>query len=149
MLIASTARMVRQLVYNAALHRLTQPRTLVGAGLKDKVSLRRTLSSLIPSHIAHIQDSASTFQPSKNTLTTASGREIAYDILIVAAGLQIKWDGIKGLSEALADPNSGVSSIYSYDTCDKTWRDIDVLRNGKAVFTQPAGIIKCAGGMSS
>ena len=126
---------------------LTLLRTLVGAGLKDKTSLRKPLSSLIPPHIAHIQDSAATFQPSKNTVTTSSGREIGYDILVVATGLQINWNNIKGLPEALADPNSGVSSIYSYDTCDKTWRDIDALRNGKAIFTQPAGIIKCAGGV--
>jgi sulfide:quinone oxidoreductase len=38
-----------------------------------------------------------------------------------------------------------VSSIYSYDTCDKTWADIEAFRGGKAIFTQPAGVIKCAG----
>jgi len=44
------------------------------------------------------------------------------------------------------DPSSGVSSIYSYETCDKVWNDIETLRSGNAIFTQPAGIIKCAGG---
>ena len=39
-----------------------------------------------------------------------------------------------------------MSSIYSYNTADKAWRDIDALRSGKAIFTQPAGVIKCAGG---
>jgi hypothetical protein len=66
--------------------------------------------------------------------------------MVVAAGLQINWNNIKGLSSALADNSSGVSSIYSYDTCDKAWNDIDSLRSGNAIFTQPAGIIKCAGG---
>lgn len=64
----------------------------------------------------------------------------------MSAGLQINWNGIEGLPKALADPSSGVSSIYSYDTADKVWRDIDALRSGKAVFTQPVGIVKCAGG---
>lgn len=81
-------------------------------------------------------------------MTTASGRDLSYDILVVAAGLQINWNAIKGLPEALADPKSGVSSIYSYNTCDKTWDDIEGLRSGKAIFTQPAGVIKCAGGVS-
>lgn len=71
---------------------------------------------------------------------------MSYDILVVAAGLQINWNNIPGLPSALADPNSNVSSIYSFETCDKTWRDIEAMRTGKAIFTQPAGIVKCAGG---
>jgi eukaryotic sulfide quinone oxidoreductase len=77
---------------------------------------------------------------------TSTGRTIAYDALVVAMGLQVKFDAIGGLSKALADPSSGVSSIYSYETCDKVWEDIDALRTGRAIFTQPQGIIKCAGG---
>lgn len=121
-------------------------RTLVGAGLKDKADLRRPLASLVPSHIAHVRDNVKTFEPKSSSVTLASGRTIGYDILVVATGLRINWEGIKGLSQALAHPTSGVSSIYSYDTCDKAWKDIDALRNGKAIFTQPAGVIKCAGG---
>lgn len=71
---------------------------------------------------------------------------MSYDALVVAAGLQINWNDIKGLSKALADPSSGVSSIYSYNTCDKVWDEIEALRSGQAIFTQPAGVIKCAGG---
>jgi hypothetical protein len=82
-----------------------------------------------------------------SSVTTSSGGTVSYDILVVAAGIQINWDAISGgLPEALADPSSGVSSIYSYDTCDKTWHDIDAMRTGKAIFTQPAGPVKCAGG---
>jgi sulfide:quinone oxidoreductase len=61
-------------------------------------------------------------------------------------GLQVNYGAIEGLPKALADPSSGVSSIYSYQTCDKAWVDIDALRAGRAIFTQPQGIIKCAGG---
>ena len=121
-------------------------RTLVGAGLKDKADLRRPLASLIPSHIAHVPENVQSFNPKASTVTLASGRTISYDVLVVAMGLRINWEQIKGLSQALAHPTSGVSSIYSYDTCDKVWKDIDALRNGKAIFTQPAGVIKCAGG---
>ncbi|KAF8610636.1 FAD/NAD(P)-binding domain-containing protein [Ceratobasidium sp. AG-I] len=119
--------------------------TLVGAGLKDKHDLRRPLASLIPSHIAHHSSNVSKFSPESNSVTTASGETLTYDTLVVAAGLQINWSAIDGLEKALADPRSGVSSIYSFDTCDKTWRDVDGLREGRAIFTQPAGVIKCAG----
>jgi len=52
------------------------------------------------------------------------------------------------LSEALAEPSrSNVSTIYKYETADKTF---DLIQNfkgqGEAVFTQPFGPVKCAGG---
>jgi hypothetical protein len=77
---------------------------------------------------------------------TDKGRTLAYDALIVAMGLQVNFGAIEGLPKALADSSSGVSSIYSYQTCDKVWEDIDALRAGRAIFTQPQGVIKCAGG---
>lgn len=114
--------------------------------MKDKTETRRPMSSLIGNHISHIGDKVKSFEPANNSVTTVSGRNLSYETLVVATGLQINWDGISGLSGALADSSSGVSSIYSYDACDKVWSDIENLRSGKAVFTQPAGVIKCAGG---
>lgn len=120
--------------------------TLVGSGLKRKAELRRPVSSLIPTPaIALHAEKLTTFTPDKNSVTTESGLELTYDALVVAPGLKIRFDAVEGLQQALADPGSGVSSIYSYDTCDKTWADIDATRQGKALFTQPAGVIKCAG----
>ncbi|CAL1704836.1 unnamed protein product [Somion occarium] len=119
--------------------------TLVGSGLIPKSQTRRQLASLIPQHLAHIPENVKSFSPDSSSVTTTSGRKISYDSLVVATGLKINWDTISGLPKALADPSSGVSSIYSYDTCDKVWYDIDALRSGKAIFTQPAGVIKCAG----
>ncbi|KAH9946178.1 FAD/NAD(P)-binding domain-containing protein [Epithele typhae] len=123
----------------------TAHRTLVGSGLKQKEEMRRPMSDLIPSHLAHIVENVKTFEPKSNSVTTTSGRKIGYESLVVAAGIQVNWSAIPGLEKALADPSSGVSSIYSYNTADKTWKDIDALRSGKAIFTQPAGVIKCAG----
>jgi NADPH-dependent 2,4-dienoyl-CoA reductase/sulfur reductase-like enzyme len=121
------------------------PRTLVGSGLKVKEETRQPLTGLIPKHLAHIPEGVQSFQPETSSITTSSGRLLAYNILVVAAGLKINWSGIEGLSKALVDSSSGVSSIYSYDTCDKTWTDVEALRMGNAIFTQPAGVIKCAG----
>ncbi|KAK0228501.1 sulfide-quinone oxidoreductase [Armillaria fumosa] len=124
---------------------LTSTRTLVGAGLKQKTDFRRPLASLIPKHLTHVNENVKSFSPEISSVTTASGRSLTYETLVVATGLQINWDGIQGLPQALSDPTSGVSSIYSYDTCDKVWADIESLRSGNAVFTQPAGVVKCAG----
>jgi eukaryotic sulfide quinone oxidoreductase len=122
-------------------------RTLVGAGLRPKTAFRRALGSLIPSdRITHISENVKSFSPTSSSITTTSGRSLTYEALVLSAGLKIDWNAISGLPKALADPTSGVSSIYSYDTCDKVWNDIEALRMGQAIFTQPAGIIKCAGG---
>ncbi|KAG6911497.1 hypothetical protein DXG01_014571 [Tephrocybe rancida] len=119
--------------------------TLVGSGLRPKTDFRAPLAPLVPKHISYIPENIKSFSPKTSTVTTVTGRDLSYDTLVVATGLQINWDSIKGLSKALGDPNSGVSSIYSYDTCDKVWDDVEGLRSGQAIFTQPAGIIKCAG----
>ncbi|KAF9053634.1 sulfide-quinone oxidoreductase [Hymenopellis radicata] len=133
-------------VVDAAEYHYYQPGwTLVGAGLKSKTDFRRPLASLIPNHITHVSDKVKSFDPANSSITTTSGRNLSYETLVVATGLQINWDGIQGLSKALLDSSSGVSSIYSYDTCDKVWSDIESLRSGNAIFTQPAGVIKCAG----
>ncbi|WWC57949.1 uncharacterized protein I303_100484 [Kwoniella dejecticola CBS 10117] len=121
--------------------------TIVGSGLADKQSYRKPLDSLISPHFAHIPQNASGFEPGANQVVLADGSKVSYDYLVVAAGIQINWDNIKGLKNAIADPlKSKVSTIYSYETADKTW---DLVRNhkgeGEAIFTQPLGVIKCAG----
>jgi len=103
----------------------------------------------VPNHISLIPENVKTFSPNSSLITTASGRDIAYETLVVAAGLQINYDAIKGLPAALADPSSGVSTIYSSETCDQVWTNIENLKSGSTVFTQPSGIIKCAGGECS
>ena len=113
-----------------------------------KEDTRKSISEVLTWPLAHIKDYVKSFQPESNSITTVSGRKISYDSLVVSAGLQINWNGVQGLSKALADSSSGVSSIYSYDTCDKVWRDIEALRSGNAIFTQPTGVIKCGGGES-
>lgn len=87
----------------------------------------------------------STFSPVENTVTLGDGCKISYDHLVVVPGITINYDSIEGLTEALANPESLVSTIYGYATCDKVFNTIQKLRNGNAVFTQPSGVIKCAG----
>jgi sulfide:quinone oxidoreductase len=123
--------------------------TVVGSGLARKQDFRRPLDSLIPDYFAHIKDKAAAFEPGTNQVVLGGGSKVAYDYLIVAPGLQINWDKIKGLPEALAEQSSNVASIYSYETVDKTWNLIERFNPAAgapgAVFTQPFGPVKCAG----
>lgn len=63
-------------------------------------------------------------------LTSSTHR---YDFLVVAPGLKIDFDKIKGLNEGLADPTGPVSSIYSVDSVEKVWTNIQNFKKGNAV----------------
>ena len=119
--------------------------TLVGGGLKDKNDLRKPLAKLIDPKLKFHNDGVATISPDDNLVTLRSGDKVTYEHLIVAPGIDIKYDSIKGLPEALADAPGSVSTIYGYDYCDKLARSISQLKSGTAIFTQPTGIVKCAG----
>ncbi len=120
--------------------------TLVGGGLKTKEELRRPMKSLIDPKLHLYSNNVATFSPEQNSVTLGNGDKINYQQLVVAPGISINYNQIKGLPEALANPDSLVSSTYGYDTCDKVFGTIKKLREGRAIFTQPAGVVKCAGG---
>ncbi|KAI0539066.1 FAD/NAD(P)-binding domain-containing protein [Xylaria digitata] len=119
--------------------------TLVGSGLKSLDDVQRPLSHVIPEGVKHYPLRVSTLDPEKNAVKTSEGVDVSYDYLIVAPGLETNFGGISGLQEALQDPSSQVSSIYSEKTVEQVWRNIQAFKKGPAIFTQPAGIIKCAG----
>ncbi|KAF4982469.1 hypothetical protein FZEAL_1923 [Fusarium zealandicum] len=119
--------------------------TLVGAGLKTKEELRSSLPSLVDPKLKFYNVSVGGFTPEENSVTLDTGDKINYEHLVVAPGIKINYDSIKGLPEALAERDSPVTSIYGYDTCDKVFPAIQRLQKGNAIFTQPAGVIKCAG----
>jgi len=85
------------------------------------------------------------FLPEEDAVITTSGDKFTYNRLIIAAGLQVNFDGIPGLNDLLNDQNSKVCSIYSHENSIKTKRLIDEFKGGKALFTQHSAPIKCAG----
>ncbi|EEY16677.1 Sulfide:quinone oxidoreductase [Verticillium alfalfae VaMs.102] len=119
--------------------------TLVGGGLKSKQDLRRRLSDLIDPKLKFYNNGVGSFSPESNSLTLQDGRTLSYDQLVVASGVSVDFGSVKGLPEALANPDAPVSSIYGYDSCDKVFPSVQKLQKGAAIFTQPAGVIKCAG----
>jgi sulfide:quinone oxidoreductase len=119
--------------------------TLVGGGLKTREQLRTPLKNLIDPKFKFYNEGVASLCPEDNSVSLASGDRIGYEHLVVVPGIDINYGSIKGLPEALADPESPVSSIYGYDTCEKVFGTIKKLHEGEAIFTQPAGVIKCAG----
>ena len=119
--------------------------TLVGGGIKTREDFTRPMKQLIDPKLRFYQDAATQVRAKDNTVVTQSGEELTYEQLIVTTGYNITLDSIPGLREALYKPNPKVVSIYTYDTVDKVFPAIEALKEGDAIFTQPASPIKCAG----
>lgn len=117
--------------------------TLVGGGEARRESTERDEASLIPRGAKWLRDAAVKFLPDESVVLTRDGRRVGYDFLVVAAGIQIDWDRVKGLREAVG--KDGVCSNYAYETVESTWNAIRNFRGGTAIFTQPQNPFKCGG----
>jgi sulfide:quinone oxidoreductase len=117
--------------------------TLVGGGVFEKQASVRAEASLIPKRATWLHDAAVEFEPDENVVVTGAGLRVSYDFLVVCPGIQIDWDAVKGLPEALG--RDGVCSIWSHEQVDRTWDLIRQFGGGVALFTFPATPIKCPG----
>ncbi len=117
--------------------------TLVGGGVFPREISRRAMADVMPRGVTWIRDRVTQFHPEKNEVLTEGGKTLAYNELIVAAGIQLNWDAVKGLPDAIN--KGGVCSNYGYDKVPYTWETIQSFQGGSAVFTFPATPIKCAG----
>ncbi|RAL60123.1 hypothetical protein DID88_000748 [Monilinia fructigena] len=97
--------------------------TLVGGGLKTKESLRKPLKNLIDPKFKFYNTGVDGFSPDQNFITLKNGDKLNYDQLVVAPGITVDVGSVKGLS----------------------FVPFKSFKKEKAIFTQPAGVIKCAG----
>ena len=117
--------------------------TLVGAGVFSLKETQRREATLIPKGVTWIKAAVARFMPDQNMVALSDGRRIGYDILVVCPGLQLDWDKVDGLRDALG--RNGVCSNYAAEHAVYTWECMQALSGGTALFTQPAMPIKCAG----
>jgi len=117
--------------------------TLVGAGIFPREKSLRRQIDYIPPGVNWIRDAATGFDPAARIVLTTGSGPVSYGQLVVCPGLEIFWDRIKGLPEALG--KDGVCSNYSYQHVEKTWEFIRGFRGGNAIFTMPATPVKCGG----
>lgn len=117
--------------------------TLVGGDLKKLAQSGRPMEWCLPKKANWLKDSVVSFNPEENQVVTASGDVVSYEYLVIAMGLQLKYEMIKGLPEAFDTP--GVGSNYSDKYVGKTQTALREFKGGNAVFTFPTGAIKCPG----
>ncbi|BAF71007.1 NAD(P)/FAD-dependent oxidoreductase [Sulfurovum sp. NBC37-1] len=139
--------------------------TLVGGGIWDEDDIAFKRDDFVPDGVKVIKEKGILFNPQKNQLTTDKGTVVSYDYLIVAMGLQLDFERIRGLEEAgraysagdnerllKALGDDGICSIYTAKGATKTWEQmqkyIAQAKSGKKtnfVFTHPNTPIKCGG----
>lgn len=118
--------------------------TLVGGGVFDQDATERDEKSVIPDKATWIKDAVASFEPEKNSVTCVSGDKYTYDYLIVAPGIKLDLDKVKGLRESLG--KYGVTTNYMFQYAPYTYECLKSFpKGGKALFTSPNTPIKCGG----
>lgn len=117
--------------------------TLVGGGAYDLEKTRRPMAEVLPNGVTWVQAAVSELRADEQALVLDNGQRVTWNNLVVCPGLRLAWEKVEGLAETLGQ--HGVTSNYSYQHAAYTWQLVRQLKSGKAIFTQPAMPIKCAG----
>jgi len=117
--------------------------TLVGAGVFNIQKTVKNESEVIPKGVRWIKRKAIGFDPEHNKVLLEGDKVVRYEYLVVAPGIQLNWDAVKGLKETLG--KNGVCSNYSYQTAPYTFECIRNFKGGKAIFHNPHTPVKCGG----
>jgi len=141
--------------------------TLVASGVWDISDIQYKRDDYLPKGVKLIKGTVTAFDPKNNKVILDGSKEISYDQLVVATGIMLNYAGIKGLEGEITSAGkdnastlktigkNGLHSIYFQDGAVATWDGIQELvekaKNHKgpeklqAVFTHPAGPLKCGG----
>ncbi|XP_071297555.1 sulfide:quinone oxidoreductase, mitochondrial isoform X2 [Agelaius tricolor] len=117
--------------------------TLVGGGAKQLAASARPMKSVMPSGVEWIRSQVTALEPDKNYVWLENDIRVSYKYLIIALGISLHYEKIKGLPEGFNHPKIG--SNYSAQTVEKTWRALQDFKEGNAIFTFPNTPVKCAG----
>ncbi|NXM98558.1 SQOR protein, partial [Sylvia borin] len=117
--------------------------TLVGGGAKQLAASARPMENVIPAGVEWINSQVIALDPDKNCVWLENDIKVSYKYLIIALGISLHYEKIKGLPEGFNHPKIG--SNYSAQTVEKTWRALQDFKEGNAIFTFPNTPVKCAG----
>lgn len=121
--------------------------TLVASGIKAREYVVSGTGDYVPPGVEWVTDTVAEIDPEGNKVVTTGGRNLPYDFLIVATGLELNYGGIEGMDTARIGQN-GMGSIYhSPAGAAATWAAMSAFadKGGIGLFGRPAGEMKCAG----
>jgi len=121
--------------------------TLVATGVWPVAKVRDRNADFLPDGVQWVKDAVAEFDPEAKIVSTAGGRQIAYDYLVVATGVQLDFAQIDGMDVGAIGSN-GLASVYpGPQAAQATWAAMQafVQTGGQALMTLPATPLKCAG----
>ena len=121
---------------------------LLAGAYKNREEVISDNQSYINADIHWVTANVVDFDPDHNRIMTDTNDSLEYDYLIVATGLELRYDLIEGL-----DPQQigrdGIASIYLSPEAGiqshQQALDFAQSSGGQALFTRPNGAMKCAG----
>ncbi|MDP2397381.1 MAG: FAD/NAD(P)-binding oxidoreductase [Burkholderiales bacterium] len=121
--------------------------TLVAAGTWAPAQVIEPEARWMPRGVEWLQEYAAEIDPVAKAVTTAGGKRVPYDFLVVAPGLELGFDQIAGFDPKLIG-SGGLGCVYaSPEAALGTYRMIMALAEsgGDALLTLPHTPLKCAG----
>lgn len=103
----------------------------------------RTQESVTPRGVTWLRDEVVGIRADDRVVELNEGDPVGYRHLVLAPGIEMRWDAVAGLAEAMASP-SGISN-YRLDLAEKASRVLRDTASGTAVFVQAPQPASCAG----
>jgi sulfide:quinone oxidoreductase len=123
--------------------------TLIASGLWDKNKALTKTAEWLPSSVNWVRGMVTEYNPDSNEVSVSNGETISYDYLIVACGLQLRYERIEGMDTGLIGQGKGIGSVYAgVDEAEGTRDEINqwiAKGGGTGLFNLPPTALKCAG----
>ena len=117
---------------------------LVGSGEMKPESTKKPTEKVMPKGARWMKAFVDSVDPVKREVT-AGGTTVSYDFMVVAMGLELDFDSIKGAKDALG--KNGVTTNYLYNFTGYTYESLKNTMTGNIVVSRPRSKIK--GGVSA
>jgi len=96
------------------------------------------IGSILPKEVNIIKESPSEIDTKNQSLSFESGEKHHYDYLVLALDKQEDYQGVKGIKEALKNPQIPVVNASNYRNAQKYHDHLRAFRGGKLQFYVPA-----------
>lgn len=115
----------------------------IAGGVTVRRHVSRPQADVTPRGVTWVRDRVREVLPDADTVVLASGERIPYGQLIIAAGIEHRWNHIPGLEEGLRSPS--IVSNYTLPLAQEASTVLAAVESGTVVFTQAAEPASCAG----
>lgn len=127
-------------VLSASAGHMFQPALLYVAFKDATRDIIRDERTLLGRHVKFVQDAATHIDLNARAVTTAGGKHLEYDYIVLATGIRPDPGQIPGLAEVSAEFGNYHSSIAQ---AEKLWAKLDAFQGGTIALGQSTPVIKC------